>query len=232
MLNHMDYKAWADRATHFLNEMEKLPGKLSLTVEVAPPLTISELAAIRSRWQRHLPGELIRFWTEASSHYFGYYNWTPRSNERRQLKQVFPYNDFIYGDPQFLAASEVDPIPMDASVFGRDLMPNEQADAERSMALWSRSVIFFRILNGDCLGLDADAPGCDPDDPPVVYLCHDTPSSGQISPSFTDFLTEWEKLSYIGPEWWLLDSWLDAGTKRISASNHLTSELRQLLSPR
>ena len=95
--------------------------------------------------------------------------------------------------------------------------------------LWCRCAVFLHVGNGDCLGLD---PSTNLDDPAVVYLLHDGEESGQISPTFSDFLAAWEALSYIGPEFWLLDYWLDWDRGEIDCKKHKTTELRNLLAPR
>jgi hypothetical protein len=39
-------------------------------------------------------------------------------------------------------------------------------------------------------------------------MCHDA-ESGAMASSFTSFLAAWEKLCYIGPEFWVLRPYLD-----------------------
>ena len=212
--------------------MKRLPGEINVSVEIADPLSPSQLAEIRSRWQRHLPGELIRYWTEGSSNLNGRYVWTPPPQELAYLKSVFEYNTYIYGGPRFIAASEVDPEPCDTSHFEGDIMSGSEEERQRTLDLWGRSIIILDVGNGDCLALDAEAPGCNPDDPPVIYLVHDNSSSDQICPRFSTFLGIWEQMSYIGPEHWLLNYWLDRSSRELSVDLHRTTELRQLLTPR
>jgi hypothetical protein len=228
----MDYKAWTQRARTFHEAMRRLPGEIDVTVEVAPTLTESELHEIRAKWTRHLPAELVRFWTEGSAHLNGRYVWTPPEEELGALKEVFEHNCYIYGGPRFIAAAETDPKPLDLSWFDPEGYPGEPEVWQANMDLWGRAILLLGVGNGDYLGLDAEAPGCDPDDPPVVYLVHDEPESGPVCPRFTEFLPVWEELSYIGPESWLLWYWFDESRKSLDPRKHHTDKLRRLLTPR
>lgn len=227
----MNYRDWIYRALSFCAELKKLRGEITVKCQAAPPLTKQELAQLRERWKRPLPAELIRFWTEGSCHLDCLYVWTPSPADLPELRTIFEYDDYIWGGPRFIPAAEVDPERVDTSDFGGDILNGAREDAERTKRLWGRAIIVLHMDNGDCLGLDPEAPGCDPNDPPVVYLVHDGATSDQISPSFTEFLCEWEQLSYIGPDWMFLDYWLDVDERRISADLHMTEELRRLLRP-
>src|SRR5436190_20422812 len=100
----MDYQKWTSQAGNFLTAMKSLPGEINVSLEIAVPLTEAELAVIQSKWHRHLPRELVRFWTEGSAHLNGHYWWRPPDSEEADLRKVFEHNSFIYGGPQFLAA--------------------------------------------------------------------------------------------------------------------------------
>lgn len=232
LLTDMDYRAWTDRAVKFLEDMRALPGKINVTLEIAPPLNASDLDSIQRRWERHLPAALIRFWTEGSACLKGQYVWTPPATELKALNEVFEYNNYIYGGPRFISASEVDPSPIDTSDFYGDIMSGDSESCQRTLDLWGRAIVLLHVGNGDCLGIDPGAPGGDRDDPPVVYLVHDDSSSDYIAASFTQFLLVWEQLSYIGPEFWLIHYWLDPATKSLSPERHHTQKLKDLLSPR
>jgi hypothetical protein len=229
----MDYQKWTSQAGNFLTAMKSLPGEINVSLEIAAPLTEAELAVIQSKWHRHLPRELVRFWTEGSAHLNGHYWWQPPDSEEADLARIFAHNSFIYGGPRFFAAYEVDPEPADSSWIDDFVIPDAPEDEERARDIWGRSIIFLETMSGDSLVLDAEAPECDPDDPPVVYLDHEQPGVlDQISPSFTEFLLQWEKLSYIGPDSSLLNYWLDRGAGQLSPDRYQTMELKRLLSPR
>jgi hypothetical protein len=78
--------------------------------------------------------------------------------------------------------------------------------------------------NGDYLALDITEAK---DSPLVVYLSHDD-ESFVIAKSFTDFLTHWERLCYIGPESWMLESFLGKNGY-INSDSVKAEDLRRLL---
>src|SRR5436190_13246066 len=117
----MDYQNWVSRAEAFLEAMRTFPGDLALTIERAPPLTLSELNRIQSNWHRHLPAELARFWTEGSAHLNCRYGWNVPPEDLSLLQEVFEYQNGLCGGPRFISASEIDPEPMETSYFDGDI---------------------------------------------------------------------------------------------------------------
>ena len=67
---------------------------------------------------------------------------------------------------------------------------------------------FASIGNGDFLGLD-----CRKDyiDPPVVYLNHEGLVLPPISNNLNDFLFNWQRIGYIGPEIGIIENFFDSG---------------------
>lgn len=222
----MDYQAWKDRVRSFSEGLLKLPGKIDVTIEIAPPLSENALEPIAEKWPSGIPDALQRLWIEGSSRFNCHYVWTPPSNELPLLKHIFDNQNYIYGGVCFEPADEI--YPGNSGVDPNDDLMGAVVGDE-GLALWCNCAIFLQIRNGDCLALD---PSRCPADPAVVYLVHDEAESGYISNSLTDFLTAWTKLSFIGPEHWLLDYWLDADSGSIDPAKHKTLELSKLLSPR
>ena len=122
--------------------------------------------------------------------------------------------------------------PFDTTWFPDDWPYLDAAILDRNKLIWSRSIQIVHVMNGDSLGLDCEAPGCDLNDPPVVYLDHETLGTDQISPRFSEFMLHWQELSFIGPEIWLLGHWLDRDSGRLNPALHKTAQLRKLLTPR
>src|SRR5262249_49164171 len=82
---------------------------------------------------------------------------------------------------------------------------------------------FLAIANGDKLGTFGASSS-------VVYLCHELcGASCVISPSFQDFLTQWEQLYYVGPELWLLEVFRDPATGFINGQCEKAIELRTII---
>ena len=222
----MDYQKWTAGVRSFSEALRELPGEIDVTVEIDLQLPDSEIVAIQEKWPGGLPDALRLLWTNGSARINCPYVWAPPPNELSLLNQIFEHNNYIYGGVRFEAAGKIYP-----GNFGAD--PNDdlmrQTVGNEGLALWCNCAVFLYIGNGDCLGLD---PNRCPDDPAVVYLVHDDAESGYIAGSFTSFLAAWTKLSFIGPEFWLLDYWHDPDSESIDPAKHMTSELRTLLSPR
>lgn len=221
-----DYSKWVERVRHFSEALRLLPGEINVNVSIAPPIDEETLRVVSSKWPSGLPAVLRQLWSDGSSCIDCKYWWRPPSEELPKLHEVFESNNFIYGGVRFEPASEV--FPGNSGVKPDD---EEMAEAfgESGLELWSRCAVFLHVGNGDCLGLDPESGS---DDPPVVYLVHDDDESGVISPSLSEFLAAWQELSYIGPEFWLLDYWLDADRQGLDITKHKTEELRRLLTPR
>jgi hypothetical protein len=222
----IDYRAWVERVRAFSEGLRGLPGKINVTVQIEPTISEEALEDVSKKWISGLPEALHRLWREGSSAINCRYVWTPSEAELSRLHEVFDSNDYIYGGARFEPATSI--FPGNSGAEPDDDCMSETV-GKQGLDLWCRCAVFLHVGNGDCLGLD---PGTHPDDPAVVYLLHDGEESGQISPSFTDFLAAWEELSYIGPEFWLLDYWLDWDHGVIDVTKHKARELRELLSPR
>lgn len=222
----MDYRAWTDHVREFSAAIRQLPGEVRCTLQIDPPLDNTDLAGLKSKWPDGLPPTLRELWTAGSGRVFCRYVWTPPPAELPCLREIFPSQRSIYGGVRFDPAREVFPGNSGADPSDEDMLA---VLGRRGLDLWCRSALFLPIGNGDYLGLDTQDH---PEDPPVVYLVHDGPESACISRSLSDFLRDWTELSFIGPEFWLLDYWIDHQAGRLDPAKHKTAELRRLLSPR
>jgi hypothetical protein len=225
-MSAIDYFQWVERVRRFSEGLRQLPGEINVGVEIAPTISEEQLEEAAAKWGGRLPAALGRFWREGSSALDCKYWWKPPDQELPALHEVFESNNFIYGGVRFLPATRIYPGNGGADPDDEDML---EVFGKSGMELWCRCAVFLHVGNGDCLGLDTSTNW---DDPAVVYLLHDGEESGQISPTFSGFLAAWEELSYIGPEFWLLDYWLDWDRGAIDCTKHKTAELRKLLSPR
>ena len=197
-----NYKAWVDRAIQFTERIQNLKpffDEITIVSTLQPPLTDSEIIEVKSKAEKYIPLELINFWTTGSANLnCHYYLSNPKTERLSQINEIFGLQSSIYGGASFLIANELPDKLLDLKEWAEETWiveyPNEQK-------FWLNSVPFFEMQNGDCLALDVAE---EKDDPRVIYLSHDDESS-VISESFTNFLTNWERLYYIGPEGWLLD---------------------------
>jgi hypothetical protein len=222
----MNYQDWTERVRAFTEALRMLPGEINVTIEIDPPLNAQQIDALAGRWPTGLPTSLRRLWNEGSSRVNCPYVWRPSPDEVPILNEVFEYNNYIYGGARFEPAEQTYP-----GNSGADPDDEDMADVlgKTGLELHCRCAVFLHVGNGDCLGLD---PANGADDPPVVYLVHDDDTSSVISPTFSEFLASWQELCYIGPEFWLLDYWIDRDRGVIDTTKHRTAELRRLLTPR
>jgi len=95
----------------------------------------------------------------------------------------------------------------------------EELPEERIAELRGRSwVPIVHVDNGDCICLDVDR---DTKAAAVVYLDHElgyNPLFGhRLGSSFTEFMSNWSKVGFAGPESWYLRSFLDYREGRIDS---------------
>lgn len=222
----MDYRAWIDHVRAFSEGLHKLPGEINCTITIDPPLAAADVAALESKWPTGLPESLKDLWAHGSGAVNCRYVWTPPQAELPRLHEIFESNNYIYGGVRFEPAHEIFPGNSGANPEDKNML---EVLGRRDLDLWCSCALFLHVGNGDCLGLDTQK---NQSDPPVVYLVHDQPESDYISPSFSQFIRDWTELSFIGPEFWLLDYWIDREKMKIDTTKHKTDELRRLLSPR
>lgn len=201
-----DYKNWVHRAISFtegLKNFKPLFDEIDIVSSFQPPLNESEIIEIKSNSKKDIPLELIKFWTTGSANLScHYYLANPTPERLSQIQELFGIQNSLYGGASFMIANKLPDKLLELKEWAEETWivdyPNEQK-------FWLNSVPFFEMRNGDYLALDVTVKK---DNPPVIYLSHDDESS-VISNSFTDFLTNWERLCYIGPEGWLLDIFQD-----------------------
>lgn len=219
-----DYASWVERGRRFVSGLESLPGKVSVSVDVAPPLSNQEADELARSLPMGLPSAIRDFLTKGSSCCDCHYWWEPPARPWPQLNQIFTHQSFIYGGPVLCHATEMVAL-QECRLDWAEGFDGDDDDSRNDRDLWTRCTPFAHIANGDLLALDTNVPI---DDPPVAYLSHEGGSS-IIAPSFTEFLRHWEELSYIGPEIWLLSYWIQQESGFIDSARLKTKMLRDLL---
>lgn len=222
-----DYAHWISTAKTFVSSLADLPGEVSVDASVTPPMTRHEADTLARSCPMGLPPVLIDFLTLGSGRCDCRYWWEPPSRPWPQLKEIFTYENFIYGGPAFCHPEMLAGL-QETRLDWAENFEGDDDESVRDRELWTRSTPFAHIANGDLLALDTQASDLDP---PVVYLSHEGGSS-VISPSFTGFLRHWETMSYIGPEIWLLSYWLDNDSGFIDSNHPKSALLRRLLASR
>jgi hypothetical protein len=168
-----------------------------------------------------LPRTLRVFFREGSGACNCRYVWTPGTTARPVLQSILD-NDDLYGGPYLWEAEYLNENFAFCQEHAEDW--NDEGDEGSEKRLWLKSLPFAQIQNGDYLAVSLTDGG---DDPAVIYLAHDD-ASQVIAPSFTQFLAQWERLCYIGPESWLLNNFRDENGF-VNADSEQANRLRALL---
>jgi hypothetical protein len=220
-----DYKTWIERATFFTDNLAQLTpyfDNVSSEVIVQSTLTESELTDIASKVDKRIPQELAQFWLTGSQHSnCSYLCGDAKSEIVPQVETIFGSFQEIYGGASFINATDLPQHLLNCRDWAQETWV---AEYPQDKAFWLNSVPFVEMNNGDYLALDVTEGR---DNPPVVYLSHDD-ESFIIAESFTDFLTHWERLCYIGPEIWMLENFRSEDGY-INSNSDNTEDLRKLL---
>lgn len=78
---------------------------------------------------------------------------------------------------------------------------------------WTTSLPFCGMMNGDYLAIDREQR--------IVYLCHDE-DSFVLADDFATFWSLWERIHFIGPEWWVLQPFSDESGRLGGDSSNVT----------
>ncbi len=220
-----DYQLWVERAVSFTDNLAQLApyfDDLKSEVSVHPSLTESKLIEIASKTDKYIPSELAQFWLTGSRHCdCTYICGEAKSEIIPQIETIFGSNQEIYGGASFISAANLSQHLINCQGWAEETWV---AEYPQDKNFWFNSVPFAEINNGDYLSLDITEAK---DNPSVVYLSHDD-ESFIIAESFTDFLTHWERLCYIGPESWMLENFRNENGYINSVSNK-AELLRELL---
>jgi hypothetical protein len=226
----IDWSSWVKRARQFPESLHGLPGEIRIECNVSPPLTDSEADGLADQLPRGLPLVLRQFLTTGSANCACRYVWKPPEWLLSKIHQVFPLNYYICGGANLCDSPEFEYHQFCCQGWAEGFDQFWGPESALDSALMRRSVPFMIISNGDYLALDVET---DRENPPVAYLSHEgSGTSRLIAPSFERFAMDWERLSYIGPEIWLLKEWLDKESGMINPESLKTELLRSLLTAR
>jgi hypothetical protein len=192
----LNYSQWLSEAIAFVERMRGLPGDIGVEVKIAPPLADEEIADLQTTSRLPIPAALKRFWREASGHALGKYWWDTPAEFQQQREIAFPHwsSAHIWGGPEFSSAEEICELTHHFVSWSEGMGEGYPRDAR----LWLHSFPLLPVGTGDYVGLYVRD---DPDDPPVVYLCHDGGGASQIiAPNLDTFLEHWADIGYIAPD--------------------------------
>ena len=201
-----DYQLWIERAVLFTRNLAKPSpyfNDIKSEVLVKPVLIESELIKIASKIDKQIPQELANFWLNGSRHCdCTYFCEDAKSEIVSQIETIFGSFQEIYGGASLINATDLPEHLLNCKEWAEETWV---AEYPQDKSFWLNSVPFVAMNNGDYLALDTLKAE---DNPPVIYLSHDDESS-VIADSFTDFLTGWEQLCYVGPEIGMLQNFRD-----------------------
>jgi hypothetical protein len=220
-----DYQLWIERTVSFTHNLARLApyfDDLKSEVSVQPPLTESELIEIASKSDKYIPLELTQFWLTGSRHCdCTYICGGAKSEIIPRIEPIIGSYQELWGGASFINAADLSQHLLNCRDWAEETWV---AEYPQDKNFWLNSVPFVEMNNGDYLSLNITE---EKDNPSVVYLSHDD-ESFIIAESFTDFLTHWERLCYIGPESWMLENFRNENGYINSVSNK-AELLRELL---
>lgn len=103
----------------------------------------------------------------------------------------------LYGGPLLAGADELADLKQQAMDWANETWI---VDEEEDFALWASTIPFAQLRNGDFIGFNKIGQ--------IVYLNHDDESS-VIANTFDEFWTTWQQIYFVGPEWWMLEPFMN-----------------------
>jgi hypothetical protein len=189
----MDYGQWVERLRGFVlrqKEASSSECQANIFIEIRPPLNNNELSELAGALDCGLPEPLHEFLrTGASSIAFQFA--CPESGETSDV---------------FCPADKLPEWREECVDYARESWLMEP-DWPLDQAFWRHALPLVHYPDGDGVALwvhDRTHPN-----PPVIYLKHED-ESFLLSRTFDEFLTHWERLSYIGTN--VLKSYRDPAT--------------------
>jgi SMI1 / KNR4 family (SUKH-1) len=206
----VNYSEWLHRAERFVRGISALPGQWYIQVAIEPPLEPAAVEKLAEALPHGLPQPLRDFYQTASRDAVCNYSWQPPAAELARLRKVLREDDGIGGGTMFCPAAKLaehhEQLMGWAEMF-RDAGGHGPAAARKI----ADCVPMISVGNGDYIALHVKAQK---DDAAVVYVSHEALVSEEspivpLARDIDQFLFNWERIGYLGPEIWLLDSFLE-----------------------
>lgn len=226
-----DYSKWLKRAEKFARSVMRCPGECGLKIDIGPLLDPIEAKCLDTALPLGLPQILRDFYLTASASVECTYNWEPDGDCVGLLEQVLPSAQSVYGGPHLCSALELPQSQQQLFSFA-EVMDELGRFGPAAAAVMRGSVPLIEIANGDYMILHLKAQGHDSQ---VVYVSHEADADVEspitpISSTGEQFMVDWERIGYLGPEIWLLDAFLEASPKKLlESSSSIASRWRLVL---
>jgi hypothetical protein len=141
-----------------------------------------------------LPSGLVHLYNEEFSEVEASYYFEDVSDS--PLNNIIGEN-CIYGELNICLPSTLGDLVASCKSWAEETSISED---EVQVDIWCNTLPFISIRNGDYLAINRSGG--------VTYLCHDE-ESFVISPSWDSFWSIWASIYFIGPEFWMLEHFLD-----------------------
>lgn len=223
----IDIKSWLGRAESFVRQLNYLPGGWGIAVEIEPPVSAEQADELAAELPLGLPAPLRSLYVDGAAAFKSTYYWKPNVDSLPKIQEVFPYQSTLMGGPDFIPFHEL----KNAHSIHEwcDCFPNaDTPEMKRAIDVWHNTVPIIALGNGDAVGLHINRKLNSRE---VVFLCHDEPEDSVtfLSPSFGQFLADWECALYAGPETRFLSAFFDVNIphKGLNAKHARVELLRE-----
>lgn len=226
-----DWSQWLHRAEKFVRSTSELAGQWGMQIAIDPPLNPEEADRLDRVLPHGLPAFLRGYYLTASANANCCFHWSPSESQLAALSEILPHQYSIYAGPRFCAAAKLEEEQQGLNGWA-EVFDDYGGFGPITARTLRESVPFIPIANGDQLVLHVKA---NPEKPPVIYVSHETDVETEsplipVSESAEEFMTEWERLGYIGPEIWLLYPFIeDSPNKRLDSTSPLALQWRTFL---
>jgi len=225
----LDFAAWSQRVSAFLRQLTRLPGAIVIRDGIEPPADEPCDFERSPSEASTFPAEIERFLLTASRRCNFHYQWTPPSEQRGRLVQIYPDHVTLRGGGDLCEASKYENyanrdwflgLNHDAASLAQiaGAMAEEQSQGRVPiMELEDKGVISLGLQAGDGTRT-------------AVYVKRAGLRAHRIlSPSFEQFLLDWETICYIYPTMNNLAPWLDPVTRQLRPDPAKSLALRRFL---
>lgn len=200
-----DYANWLERANAFTARWDDEPPR----VAAPPACSDNDLAVAERALGRPLPYSVEQFLRQC-----GYKNGFKVSVEHEG-------ETVLIGGTEWDITNLVEDMAWCRKIAG-ECRGYGQADQAEFL---DQALPLLAASNGDFIALDLRDTN---DNPSVGYFAHADDSWPFLANSLSDFLMQWERCCYAGPEWWTLKPFRDANGL-LSGDTEAATALRQRL---
>jgi hypothetical protein len=217
-------RTWIERALAFTQSLQGLAGKKLIESSCPAETNRLNIQDVNRGLRVPVPKPIEDFVVAGSAGLQFSYVWTPPPSNQSMLNTIFGRRSYLWGGGELCRVEDFQN-SQDACYWWL-LGGIIQGCKRKGLEFWLRSFPFLPIRNGDFLALDVDVES---KPQPVIYLSHESPGTCErIAESFEQFLINWDRLNYIGPDLGMLEPFRNAVTGYIDGESPPARVLREL----